>query len=46
MASDALVLKHQVFSIHSADYIFIVLAHFYYKIWHLQGITLENEIKL
>ena len=26
---DILVLKHQAISIHSADYIFIVLDHFY-----------------
>ena len=32
VATDALVLKHQAISIHSADYIFIVLDQFHTKI--------------
>ena len=34
IATDALMLKHQVISTHSADYIFIVLDQFHIeKIW-------------
>ena len=44
LATDALVLKHQAISIHSADKIFIVLDHFHAKILHLQWTRLENKI--
>ena len=37
--SDALVLKRQAMSIHSADYRFIVLDQFHTEILHLDGIT-------
>ena len=36
-ATDALVLKHQAISIHSADWIFIGLDQFHTEISHLQG---------
>ena len=44
VATDALVLKHQVNSNHSADEIFIVLVQFHAKILHLLQKTLENII--
>ena len=31
VAADALVLKHQTISIHNADYIFIILDQFEYR---------------
>ena len=44
MTTDALVLKHQAISSHSADKIFILLDHFHIIILHLLLKTLENEI--
>ena len=44
-ASDALVLKHQAISIHSADQISIAFDLFQTKILHLLWTTLENKIK-
>ena len=41
-ATDALVLKNQAISIHSAEWILIVLGKFHIEILH--RITLENEI--
>ena len=35
LATDALVLKHQAISIHTADKKFIVLYQFHAKIFHL-----------
>ena len=35
VATDALVLKHQVGSIHSTDWTFIVFDHFHMEILHL-----------
>ena len=39
VATDALVLKHQIISIHSAD-----LDQLHWKFLHLHGVTLENKI--
>ena len=36
VAADALVLKHQGISIHSADYIFIILDQFKYRMLQLE----------
>ena len=44
VATDALGLKHQAISIHSADQIFIVLGQFHAKVLHLLWTALENEI--
>ena len=43
VATDGLVLKHQAFSIHSADKIFIIPDQFYTEILHSEGMTLENK---
>ena len=43
-ATDALVLKNQAISIHSAEWILIVLGKFHIEILPLYRITLENEI--
>ena len=40
IATDALVLKHQAISIHSADKIFIVLGQFHTKMSQLNGTIL------
>ena len=44
VATDALVLKQQAISIHSADPIFFVLDQFHTEQFHLQGLTLANGI--
>ena len=44
MDTDALVLKHQAISIHSADNIFIVLDQFHTKMIHLLWKTLEMKL--
>ena len=44
VAADALVLKHQAISIHSADLMFIVLWQFHTEILQLWGISLRNII--
>ena len=44
VATDALVLKHQAISIHSAEKISIVLDPSHTAISHLQWTTLENRI--
>ena len=46
LATDALVLQHQVISTHSSDQIFSVLNQFHAKILHLYGITVENNITI
>ena len=43
VATDDLVLKHQVISIHSADCIFTVLDRFHRETLHLQGKILQNK---
>ena len=44
VANDALVLKHQTISIHSADKIFIVLDYYRAEMLHLLWTTLGNKI--
>ena len=43
-ATDAMILKHQARSSHSAEEILIALVQFYTKILHLQRTTLEKKI--
>ena len=43
MDTDALVLKHQGISIHSADLLFLILDKFHTKILHLQQTILETN---
>ena len=45
VATDALVLKHQVISTHSTDYIFIVLIQFHSKILQLLSFLIWNVVK-
>ena len=42
-ATDAMILKHQARSSHSAEEILIALVQFYTKILHLQKTTLEKK---
>ena len=44
LAADALVLKHQAISTHSADWILIVLDYFHAESLHLLWTSLKNEI--
>ena len=44
LPTDALVLKQQDISIHSNDYIFILLNQFQRKILHVEWTKLENQI--